>query len=111
MGPRLLEVLPVRSSICGWPAPTSLLLEDVVDLLKFLFARGVAQDISSLEEYGSILLEFNRNFVERPSTLSLCHESEHFGTQTFEFIWLLIFLYSRNNSFLQLLPPFLVHLA
>ena len=51
-----LEVLPVRSSICGWPAPTSLLLEDVVELLKFLFARGVAQDISSLEEYGSILL-------------------------------------------------------
>ena len=51
--------LPGRSSICGWPVPASLFLEDVVNLLKRLFALSVAQDIPSLEKYGSILLEFN----------------------------------------------------
>ena len=36
-----------------------LCLEDFVNLLKRLFALSIAQDISSLEKYGGILLEFN----------------------------------------------------
>ena len=62
----------------------SLFLEDVVNLLKRLFALRVAQDISSLEKYGSILLEFNRNGGEQPSTLKFCHEVAHVGKQGFE---------------------------
>ena len=52
-------ILPGRSSIRGWSGPALLVLEDVVDLRKRLFALSVAQNISSLEKYGSILLELN----------------------------------------------------
>ena len=81
-----------------------LFLEDVVNLLKRLFALRVAQDISSLEKYGSILLEFNRNGGELPSTHIFCHEIVHFGVQGFENFWLLILLYCLKNFCLQLLP-------
>ena len=97
-------VLPGRSSICGGPGPASLFLEEVVDLLKRLFALRVAQDISSLEKYGSILLEFNRNGGELPSTLQFCHEVLHVGKQGFENFCLLILLYRRKHLCLQLLP-------
>ena len=82
----------------------SLFFEDVVNLLKRLFALRVAQDISSLEKYGSILLEFNRNGGELPSTLKFCHEVAHVGKQGFENFWLLIPLYCLNNLCLQLRP-------
>ena len=97
-------VLPGRSSICGWPGPASLFLEDVVDLLKRPFAVFVAQDISSLEKYGSILLEFNRDGGELPSPLNFCHEVAHVGKQGFEYDLLLIFLYCFKNHCLQLRP-------
>ena len=61
-----------------------LFLEDVVNLLKRLFALRVAQDISSLEKYGSIILEFNRNGGELPSTNKFCHEIAHVSKQSFE---------------------------
>ena len=97
-------VLPGRSSICGWPGPASLLLEDVVDLLKRLFALSVAQDISSLEKHGSILLELNRDGGELPSTLQFCHEVAHVGKQGFENFCLLILLYCLEHLCLQLRP-------
>ena len=81
-----------------------LFLEDIVNLLKRLFALRVAQDISSLEKYGSILLEFNRNGGELPSTHKFCHEIVHVGKQGFENFWLLILLYCLKNLCLQLLP-------
>ena len=93
-------VLPGRSSICGWPGPASLCLEDVVDLLKRLFALTVAQDISSLEKYGSIVLESDRNGGELPSTLKVCHEVAHVGKQGFENLWLIILLDCLNNHYL-----------
>ena len=49
-----LLLLSIRGLILN-----NLFLEDIVNLLKRLFALSVAQDISSLEKYGSILLEFN----------------------------------------------------
>ena len=81
-----------------------LFLEDVVNLLKRLFALSVAQDISSLEKLGSILLEFNRNSGELPSTIKFCHEIAHVGKQGFENFWLLILLYCLKNHYLQLRP-------
>ena len=81
-----------------------LFLEDVVNQLKCLFALRVAQDISSLEKYGSILLQFNRNGLELPSTHKLCHEIAHVSKQGFENFWLLIPLYCLMNLCLQLLP-------
>ena len=74
-----------------------LFLEDVVDLLKRLFALRVTQDISSLEKYGSIILEFNRNGGELPSTNKFCHEIAHVSKQSFENFWPLIFLYRLKN--------------
>ena len=97
-------VLPGRSSICRWPVPASLFLEDVVDLLKRLFALRVAQDISSLEKYGSIFLKSNRDGVELPSTLKFYHEIVHVGKQGFENTWLFILLYCLKNLCLQLIP-------
>ena len=81
-----------------------LALEDVDNLLKRLFALRVAQDISSLEKYSSILLQFNRNSGELPSTRKFCHEVVHVGKQGFENFWLLILLYRLKNLCLQLLP-------
>ena len=81
-----------------------LCLEDSVNLLKHLFALSVAQDISSLEKYGSILLEFNRNGGELSSTHHFCHEIAHVGKQSFENFWLLILVYCLKNLCLQLLP-------
>ena len=81
-----------------------LCLEDPVDLLKRLFALNVAQDISSLEKNGSILLEFNRNGGELPSTHKFCHEIARVGKQGFENFWLLIPVYCLKNLCLQLLP-------
>merc|ERR1719266_1520382 len=101
-------VLPGRSSICRWPVPASLFLEDVVDLLKRLLALRVAQDISSLEKYGGILLEFNRDGGELPSTLNFSHEVAHVGKQGFEHFWLLVLLDRRKNLCLQFLPGWLV---
>ena len=88
----------------GWPVPASLFFEDVVNLLKCLFALTVAQNISSLEKYGSILLEFNRDGGELPSPLNFCHEVAHVGKQGFEYDLLLIFLYCFMNHWLQLRP-------
>ena len=73
-------------------------------MLKCLFALSVAQDVSSLEKYGSILLEFNRDGGELPSTLKFCHEVAHVGKQGFENFWLLILLDRRKNLCLQFLP-------
>ena len=96
---------PARTQlICGWPGPASLVLEDVVDLLKRLFAPGVAQDSSAREEDGSVVLESDRDGVELPSALQFCHEIAHVGKQGFENFWLLILLYCRKNLCLQLLP-------
>ena len=81
-----------------------LFLEDVVNLLKRLLALRVAQDISSLEKYGCILLEFNRNGGELPSAHKFCHEIVHVGKQGFENFCLLIPLYCLKNLCLQLLP-------
>ena len=81
-----------------------LVLEDVINQLKCLFALSVAQDVSSREKYGSILLESDRNGVELPSLLNFCHEIEHVGKQGFENFWLLILLYCLKNLCLQLLP-------
>ena len=97
-------MLPGRSSFSRWPVPASLFLEDVDDLLKRLFALSVAQDISSLEKYGSIILEFNRNGGELPSTLQFCHEVAHVGGQGFKNYCLLILLDHRKNLCLQFLP-------
>ena len=84
--------------------PASLFLEDVVNLLKRLFALSVAQDISSLEKYGSILLEFNRNGGKLPIAHKFCHEVAHVGKQGFENFWLLIFLDRLKNLCLIILP-------
>ena len=73
-------------------------------MLKCLFALGVAQDVSSLEKYGSILLEFNRDGGELPSALNFCHKIAHVGKKGFEYFWLLILLDRRNNLCLQFLP-------
>ena len=81
-----------------------LALEDVVNLLKRLFALTVAQDISSLEKCGSIILEFNRNGGELPSTHKFVHEILHVGKQGLENDCLLIPLYCLKNLCLQLLP-------
>ena len=86
----------------------SLLLEDVVNLLECLFALRVAQDISSLEKYGSILLEFNRNGVELPSTLKFCHEIADVDKPGFENFHLLILLYCLKNLCLQMSPGWLL---
>ena len=96
--------MPVRSSICDSPVLSSLFFEGVVDLLKRIFALWIAQDISSLEKYGSILLEFNWNVGELPSTLTFCHEAAHFGKYGFENFWLFILLDRRKNPCLQFLP-------
>ena len=84
--------------------PASLFLEDVVNQLKSLFALSVAQDVSSLEKYGSIFLKSNRDGVELPSTLKFCHEIAHVGKQGFENTWLFILLYCLKNHCLQLRP-------
>ena len=104
-------VLPGRSSICGWPVPASLFLEDVVDLLKRHFAVSFTQDISSLEKHGGILLKFNRNGGELPSMLKFCHEVAHVGKQVFENFWLLILLDRLKNLCLQYLPGLRLTLA
>ena len=93
--------------LCGWPVLASLFLKAVVNLLKCLFALTVTQDIASLGKYGSILLEFNRNFSEVPSLLSVCHEIAHAGKQGFENCWLVILLDRINNHWLQFLPAWL----
>ena len=87
-----------------WRGGLWLVLEDVVNLLKRLFALRIAQDISSLKEYGGILLEFNRNGGELPSTLKFCHVVAHFSKQGLENFWLLIFLDCHKNLRLQFLP-------
>ena len=76
---------------CQWAKQAQvvvLFLEDVVNLLKRLLALRVAQDISSLEKHGSILLEFNRNGGELPSKLNVCHEVAYVVKQVFEFFCL-----------------------
>ena len=81
-----------------------LFLEDVVNLLERLLAIRVAQDISSLEKHGSIILKFNRKSGELSSTYKFCHEVAHVGKQGFEKNRLLILLNRRKNPCLQLLP-------
>ena len=90
--------------MAGPYSPASLFLEDVVDLLKRLFALRVAQDISSWEKYGSILLELNWYSGELPRTLKFFHVTAHVGNQGLENFWLLIFLYRLKNLWLQLRP-------
>ena len=55
----VIIVIGVSSIILNHQIVHLLFLEDVDNHLKRLFALRVAQDISSLEKYGSILLEFN----------------------------------------------------
>ena len=81
-----------------------LVLEDVVDHLKILFALVVAQDSSSGEEYGSIVLESDRNGVERLGANLLYHEIAHVSKQFFENFWLVILLDRSMNLCLQFLP-------
>ena len=97
---------PAKTELNLWlaPVPASLFLEDVVNLLKRLFALNVAQDISSLEKDGSILLELNRNFGELPSTLKFGHEVAHVVKQGFENIRLPILFDSRKYLCLQFVP-------
>ena len=81
-----------------------LVFEDVINLLKRLFALSVAQDSPSGEKCLSILLEFHRNGVELPSLLNMQHEIVHVGKQGLEKFWLLILLDRRKNLCLQLRP-------
>ena len=104
----VIIVIGVSSIILNHHIVHLLFLEDVDNLLKRLFALRVAQDISSLEKYGSILLEFNRNGGELPSTHKFCHEIVHVGKQGFENFWLLIPLYCLKNLCLQLLPGWIL---
>ena len=87
-----LLLLSIRGLILN-----NLFLEDIVNLLKRFSALSVAQDISSLEKYGSILLEFNRNGGKLPSTHKFCHEIAHVGKQGFKNFLLLISLYCLKN--------------
>ena len=82
----------------------SLVLKDVANQLKGLFAPGFAQDSSSGEKLRSIVLELNRNGVKLLSTLEFCHEILHIGKQGLKFFWLLIKLYCFMNFRLQLCP-------
>ena len=91
----MLLLLPGRQLLC---------LDDAVNLLKRLFALNFAQDISSLEKHGSILLELNRNGGELPSTYNFCHEIVHVDRQGLEHNWLVILVYCLKNHCLQLRP-------
>ena len=80
----VLVLLLVRHSRVTSHPSGFVVFKDVVNLLKRLFALTIVQDISSLEKYGSIILEFNRDGGELPSALKFCYEIAHVGKQGFE---------------------------
>ena len=59
LGPWLFKSCQYGAQLRGWRVPASLVLEDVVNLLKCLCARRVAQVFPSGEEDDSIVLESN----------------------------------------------------
>ena len=69
-----------------------LVLEGVANLLKRLFALRIAQDSSSGEKYGSIVLELNRYFVELLSSNKFIYAFKHLVMQLFEISRLRILL-------------------
>ena len=88
-------------------SPASLILEAVVNHLKCFLAPGIAQDSSSGEKNGSIILEFYRDGVKLPNTLSFLNEIEHLIKQVLKYSYLLILLYCLKNPCLQLSPGLL----
>ena len=93
----------------GLPVPASLVLKEVANLLKRLFAPSVAQDSSFGEKSSSIILELNRDGVELTIKLSVVNELLHIIVQAIEDILLLIFLDCSKNLWLQF-RPFLRHI-